>query len=49
MVKFVQASMKGWDYALEHPDEAAQIVVDTDDSGAATLEHRGTWWARSPS
>ena len=28
MVRFVRASMKGWDYALANPDEAAQIVVD---------------------
>ncbi len=39
MVKFVRASMKGWDYALANPDEAAQIVVDADDSGAATFAH----------
>jgi len=28
MVRFVRASMKGWEYALANPDEAAQIVVD---------------------
>jgi NitT/TauT family transport system substrate-binding protein len=28
MVKFVRASMKGWKYAMENPDEAAGIVVD---------------------
>ena len=28
MVRFVRASMKGWKYAVEHPDEAAEIVVD---------------------
>jgi len=28
MVKFVRASMKGWKYATEHPDEAAEIVVE---------------------
>lgn len=28
MVKFVRASMKGWKYAQEHPDEAAGIVMD---------------------
>ncbi len=39
MVKFVKASMKGWDYALANPDEAAQIVVDADDTGAATFKH----------
>ena len=40
MVRFVRASMKGWKYAEEHPDEAAQIVVDNDESGAQTLEHQ---------
>ncbi len=40
MVRFVRASMKGWKYAEEHPDEAAQIVVDNDASGAQTLEHQ---------
>jgi len=40
MVRFVTASMKGWHYAVAHPDEAAQIVVDADDSGAATLDHQ---------
>lgn len=28
MVRFVRASMKGWNYAVAHPDEAAGIVVD---------------------
>ena len=28
MVKFVRASMKGWKYAMENPDEAAEIVMD---------------------
>ncbi len=28
MVKFVRASMKGWKYATENPDEAAGIVVE---------------------
>ena len=39
MVRFVRASMKGWDYALANLDEAAQIVVDSDDAGAATSDH----------
>jgi NitT/TauT family transport system substrate-binding protein len=38
--RFVRASMKGWAYAAENPEEAAQIVVDMDDTGAATLEHQ---------
>ena len=37
MVRFVRASMKGWDYALAHPDEAAQIVVD---NGGQDLDHQ---------
>jgi NitT/TauT family transport system substrate-binding protein len=28
MVKFVRASMKGWKYAIDNPDEAAEIVMD---------------------
>lgn len=40
LVKFVQASMKGWQYAIEHPDEAAQIVLNNDESGAQTLAHQ---------
>jgi NitT/TauT family transport system substrate-binding protein len=28
MVKFVKASMKGWKYAIDNPDEAAGIVMD---------------------
>jgi NitT/TauT family transport system substrate-binding protein len=28
MVKFVRASMKGWKYAIENPEEAAEIVLD---------------------
>jgi NitT/TauT family transport system substrate-binding protein len=40
MVRFVRASMKGWKYAEANPDEAAQIVIDNDDSGAQTLEHQ---------
>jgi NitT/TauT family transport system substrate-binding protein len=40
LVRFVKASMKGWQYAIEHPDEAAQIVLDNDESGAQTLAHQ---------
>lgn len=36
--RFVRASMKGWQYALENPEEAAQIVVDMDDTGAAEYD-----------
>ena len=40
MGKFVKASMKGWDYARANNDEAAQIVVDSDTTGAASIEHQ---------
>ena len=28
MVRFVRASMKGWEYAIENPEEAAEIVME---------------------
>ena len=37
MVRFVRASMKGWEYALANPDEAAQITVD---NGGQDLDHQ---------
>ncbi|MGB3554570.1 MAG: ABC transporter substrate-binding protein, partial [Jannaschia sp.] len=40
MVKFVRASMKGWKYAEENPDEAAGIVLENDETGAQTEEHQ---------
>ncbi|ODT70342.1 MAG: nitrate ABC transporter substrate-binding protein [Pelagibacterium sp. SCN 63-23] len=38
--RFVKASMKGWAYALENPEEAAEIVVELDETGAAELAHQ---------
>lgn len=40
MVRFVRASMKGWKYAEENPDEAAEIVLENDASGAQTEKHQ---------
>ncbi|WP_193170957.1 ABC transporter substrate-binding protein [Nisaea nitritireducens] len=40
MARFVKASMKGWKYAAEHPDEAADIVLENDASGAQTEMHQ---------
>jgi NitT/TauT family transport system substrate-binding protein len=37
MVRFVKASMKGWEYAIANPDEAAQIVVD---NGGQDIDHQ---------
>jgi NitT/TauT family transport system substrate-binding protein len=36
MAKFVKASMKGWDYAKNHPDEAVKIILAGDSTGAKT-------------
>ncbi len=40
MVRFVRASMKGWKFAEENPDEAADIVLENDSSGAQTEKHQ---------
>ncbi|WP_299641311.1 ABC transporter substrate-binding protein [uncultured Ruegeria sp.] len=40
MERFIRASMKGWKYAEENPDEAAEIVLENDATGAQTEEHQ---------
>ena len=40
MARFVAASMKGWAYTKENPEEAAQIVLDNDATGAQTEKHQ---------
>ena len=40
MVRFVRASMKGWKYAEENPQEAAEIVLENDQTGAQTEAHQ---------
>jgi NitT/TauT family transport system substrate-binding protein len=40
MARFVAASMKGWTWAKEHPEDAAQIVLDNDMTGAQTEKHQ---------
>ncbi|MEQ8899172.1 MAG: ABC transporter substrate-binding protein [Roseovarius sp.] len=40
MVRFVRASMKGWKWAEENPEEAAMIVLDNDATGAQTEKHQ---------
>ena len=40
MVRFVRASMKGWRYAEENPDEASDIVLENDATGAQTEKHQ---------
>ncbi|MGR3365512.1 MAG: ABC transporter substrate-binding protein, partial [Maritimibacter harenae] len=40
MVRFVRASMKGWKWAEENPEEAAMIVLEYDETGAQTEKHQ---------
>ncbi|NRB35509.1 MAG: ABC transporter substrate-binding protein [Rhodobacteraceae bacterium] len=40
MVRFVRASMKGWKWAEENPEAAAEIVLENDATGAQTEEHQ---------
>ncbi|HWL68201.1 MAG TPA: ABC transporter substrate-binding protein, partial [Geminicoccus sp.] len=40
LARFVKASMQGWSYAAEHPDEAAEIVLENDATGAQTEAHQ---------
>ena len=40
MTRFVRASMKGWKWAEENPDDAAMIVLDYDETGAQTETHQ---------
>ena len=40
MARFVRASMRGWDWAEENPEDAAMIVLDYDETGAQTEEHQ---------
>ena len=40
LVRFVRASMKGWKWAEENPDAAADIVLEYDETGAQTEKHQ---------
>src|SRR3546814_2124528 len=40
MARFVKASLQGWEYAREHPDEAADIVLENAATGAQTEKHQ---------
>ncbi|MEM8837881.1 MAG: ABC transporter substrate-binding protein [Pseudomonadota bacterium] len=40
LARFVKASMKGWEYARNNIDEAVEIVLENDASGAQTEEHQ---------
>ena len=40
MVRFVRASMKGWKWALDNPEAAAEIILENDATGAQTMKHQ---------
>jgi len=40
LVRFVRASMRGWKWAEENPDAAADIVLENDETGAQTQKHQ---------
>jgi len=40
LARFVKATMKGWDYAVAHQDEAVKIVLKNDASGAQNEAHQ---------
>lgn len=40
LARFIKASMKGWQYAIDNTDEAAEIVLDNDATGAQTEKHQ---------
>ena len=40
LARFVRASMQGWKYAEENPDEAAEIVLEYDETGAQSEAHQ---------
>ncbi|MBO0334808.1 ABC transporter substrate-binding protein [Sneathiella sp. CAU 1612] len=40
LARFIKASMKGWQYAIDNTDEAAEIVLENDATGAQTEKHQ---------
>ncbi|WP_304615901.1 ABC transporter substrate-binding protein [Paracoccus sp. (in: a-proteobacteria)] len=40
LARFVRASMRGWEFAAANPEQAAEIVLENDETGAQTLEHQ---------
>lgn len=39
-VRMVRASLRGWQYAIEHPEEAADIILKYDQTGVQTRAHQ---------
>ncbi len=40
MVRFVRASLRGWRYAVQHPEETVEIILDNDSTGTLTEKHQ---------
>jgi NitT/TauT family transport system substrate-binding protein len=40
LARFLKASMQGWQYAVDHQDEAVKIVMENDTAGAQTAAHQ---------
>jgi NitT/TauT family transport system substrate-binding protein len=40
LTRFLKASMQGWQYAVDHQDEAVKIVLENDTAGAQTPAHQ---------
>ncbi len=40
LARFLKASMQGWQYAVDHQDEAVKIVMENDTAGAQTAGHQ---------
>jgi len=40
LARFVKATAKGWQYAIDHQDEAVKIVLANDTAGAQTPAHQ---------
>jgi NitT/TauT family transport system substrate-binding protein len=40
LARFLKASIKGWEWAGQNPDEAALIVLENDATGAQTEQHQ---------
>ncbi|MEM8586528.1 MAG: ABC transporter substrate-binding protein [Pseudomonadota bacterium] len=38
LARFIAATVRGWEYAIENPEEAAQLVVDADPAGVADFD-----------
>ncbi|GAB4532534.1 MAG: ABC transporter substrate-binding protein [Anaerolineae bacterium] len=38
--RMLRATLRGWQYAIEHPEEAVEIVLKYDETGVQTREHQ---------